>query len=109
MDALPSLEAQSDSELADEILKSSLYVYNFKCAPQGISGEHCETILRDIELPKGSELARKCQNVVNGRNDGHYALRRLLPRRYKDGFYKVTNSSTHIFFLLKHYILIDVV
>ncbi|XP_065371103.1 peroxidase [Calliphora vicina] len=89
LDTLPSVEAQKDSEVADEILKASLYIYNSKCAPQSISGEHCETILSDIDLPKDSELAHKCQSIVNGRNNGDYALRRLLPRHYKDGFYKM--------------------
>lgn len=89
LDTLPSVDAQIDSEVADEILKASLYVYNSKCAPQSISGEHCETILSDIVLPTESELAHKCQSIINGRNNGDYALRRLLPRHYKDGFYKV--------------------
>lgn len=89
LDTLPTVEAQIDSEVADEIIKSSLYVYNSKCAPHGISGEHCEAILSEIDLPKNSELAQKCQQVINNRNNGHYPLKRILPRHYKDGFYKV--------------------
>lgn len=89
LDTLPSSEAQEDSDLADEILKSSLYVYNAKCAPRGISGEHCAAMLSDIALPQGSDLTQKCKNVTRDRKNGHSALRRLLPRHYEDGFYKV--------------------
>ncbi|KAI8119521.1 Chorion peroxidase [Lucilia cuprina] len=89
LETLPSIDAQKDSQVADELLKSSLYIYNTKCAPQSISGEHCETILSNIDLPRDSELAHKCQSIVNNRKNGDYPLRRLLPRHYKDGFYKM--------------------
>ena len=89
LDILPTLEHQLNSEVGDEILKSSLYIYNSICAPKHISGEHCEAILKDIAIPKDSLLSQKCLNISSERRNGHYPLRRLLSRHYKDGFYEV--------------------
>ncbi|XP_075148042.1 immune-regulated catalase [Haematobia irritans] len=89
LDTLPNDEAQQDSEVADKILKSLLFIYNNKCTPNGISGERCEAILSGHELPRNSELRKECEDVIKTRKNGHYAFRRLLPRHYKDGFYQM--------------------
>ncbi|XP_013100002.1 chorion peroxidase [Stomoxys calcitrans] len=93
LDTLPNDEAKEDSEIADKILKSSLYIYNSKCATNGIPGERCEAILSGIDLPRNSELWQECENVRTTRYNGHYAFRRLLPRHYTDGFYQMFSSN----------------
>ena len=96
LDSLPNFVAQQDGQIALQILKSSLHAYNSKCAPRGISGAQCEMFLQQISLPKNSELKGECQRVVSQTRDGHYAFRRLLPRRYKDGFHEVNIWGTNL-------------
>ncbi|XP_073816093.1 immune-regulated catalase [Musca autumnalis] len=93
LDTLPNDEALRDSEVADKILKSSVYIYNSKCAPQGVSGERCEAILGGQDLPRKSELYSECQKVLQSRRDAHYPFRRLLPRHYIDGFYRMYSEN----------------
>lgn len=96
LDTLPNDEARRDSEVADKILKSSLYIYNSKCAPRGVRGERCEAILKDRQLPKTSVLREECERIIDNRRNGHYAFRRLLPRHYKDGFYRVSCGNCYL-------------
>uniref|UniRef100_A0A1I8MF21 Animal heme peroxidase n=1 Tax=Musca domestica TaxID=7370 RepID=A0A1I8MF21_MUSDO len=93
LDTLPNEEALRDSEVADKILKTSLYIYNSKCAPNGLSGERCEVILSDKDLPQSSDLRMECERVVENRRDAHYPFRRLLPRHYTDGFYNMYSEN----------------
>lgn len=89
LDTLPNSDVLHNIEVGDEILKSSLYIYNSVCAPKHIAGEKCEAILKDIPIPESSQLGQKCQNVSDELRSEQYPLRRLLPRHYKDGFYEV--------------------
>lgn len=87
LDSLPNEQASKDSEIANKILKASLYIYNTRCAPRGISGEHCEAILSNYELPENIQLGLECQSILQNRRDGHEPFRRLLQRHYRDGFH----------------------
>ncbi|XP_037945608.1 chorion peroxidase-like [Teleopsis dalmanni] len=93
LDCLPNSKAQTESDIAGKILKSSLYAYNAKCAVRGISGEKCEAYLSTKELPKGSYVYEKCLQISKDPRDGHHPFRRLLPANYKDGFYKMYSED----------------
>lgn len=105
LNSLPNLAAQEDEQTALKILKSSLYAYNSKCVPKGISGSQCEKFLQSIPLPQNSQLLQNCQKIIDSVRDGHHPFRRLLPRNYKDGFNEacyefkilIFNYEIHIF------------
>lgn len=94
LDTMPNVCSQHDSKVAEMILKAGLYVYNARCAPIGISGQHCQMMLSDQELPANTPLGRACRDSLErncqGQNNNNNTFQRLLPRHYQDGFYKVT-------------------
>ncbi|EDW13689.2 peroxidasin homolog pxn-2 isoform X1 [Drosophila mojavensis] len=89
LDTLPNEQSKLDSEIALKILKGSLFMYNSKCLPRGISGDECRTFLATKPLPEGSALSVECKRLLNSPRTGHHAFRRLLPRHYKDGFHEM--------------------
>lgn len=89
LDTLPNEKSKLDSDVALKILKASLFIYNSKCAPQGIRGDECRTYLETRPLPEGSTLQGDCQRLLQSRRDGHHAFRRLLSRNYKNGFHEM--------------------
>lgn len=89
LDTLPNEKSKLDSDVALKILKASLFIYNSKCAPQGIRGDECRTYLETCPLPEGSTLQADCQRLLQSRRDGHHAFRRLLARNYKNGFHEM--------------------
>ncbi|XP_017112083.1 peroxidase [Drosophila elegans] len=97
LDTLPNLASKQDSELALKILKSSLFVYNSECLPNGINGDECRDYLEQKPLPEGSSLRTECETLLRGNREGHHAFRRLqVSSHYKNGFYDMfPNSGGH--------------
>ncbi|XP_017056031.1 peroxidase isoform X2 [Drosophila ficusphila] len=94
LDTLPSLDSKKDSELAQKIIKSSLFVYNSQCLPNEIDGDDCRSFLEQKPLPEGSSLRTECENLLKTNREGHHAFRRLLgSSHYKDGFYDMFPNS----------------
>ncbi|XP_030370312.1 chorion peroxidase [Scaptodrosophila lebanonensis] len=85
LDSLPSQDSKRDSEIALKILRSSLFVYNAKCVPNGIENDECRTFLEIKSVPSSSELWSECQRIVKGQRDGHRPFRRLMAPHYKNG------------------------
>uniref|UniRef100_A0A1A9W582 Uncharacterized protein n=1 Tax=Glossina brevipalpis TaxID=37001 RepID=A0A1A9W582_9MUSC len=91
LDTLPSDSAQRRSSISEKILKASLCAYNSKCAPLNINGDKCELMLSKKELPKNTDLARQCNEILHNHYKDYHSFRRLLPRHYKDGFHQMFN------------------
>ncbi|XP_023175149.2 chorion peroxidase [Drosophila hydei] len=89
LDTLPNEKSQLDSDIALKILKGTLFMYNSKCLPRGISGDECRAFLETKPLPEGSPLSVECNRVLQSPRTGHHAFRRLLPRNYKNGFHEM--------------------
>ncbi|TDG40911.1 hypothetical protein AWZ03_012669 [Drosophila navojoa] len=95
LDTLPNEQSTLDSEIALKILKGSLFMYNSKCLPRGISGDECWTFLATKPLPEGSALSVECNRLLNSPRTGHHAFRRLLPRHYKNGFHEASIAEIY--------------
>lgn len=89
LDTMPNACSQHDGKVAKMILKAGLYVHNSRCAPLGISGQHCQLMLSLQDLPAYTTLGKACRSISGKLCQGQNAFQRLLPRHYKDGFYKV--------------------
>lgn len=100
LDTMPNDCSQQNSKVAEMILKAGLYIHNARCAPIGISGQDCEMMLSLQELPASSALGKACRSISDKHCQGQNAFKRLLPRHYKDGFYKVTSTSTVNIFII---------
>jgi len=90
LDTLPNEKSKLDSDIALKMLKASLFIYNSKCDPRGISGDECRTYLETKPLPEGTTLQFECNKLLHSQRDGHHAFRRLLPGNYKNGFHDVS-------------------
>ncbi|XP_030564102.1 chorion peroxidase [Drosophila novamexicana] len=93
LDTLPNEKTKLDSDIALKILKASLFMYNSKCVPLGISSDECREYLGTKALPEGSALKSECDRLLHSSRAGHYAFRRLLPRHYKDGFHEMFDED----------------
>lgn len=93
LDTMPNVCSQRNSKVAEMIMKADLHVYNARCAPTGISGQHCQAMLSRQELPPQTTLGKACRSIAEKHCPNQNGFRRLLPRHYQDGFYKVTSSN----------------